>query len=450
MSFDDRTIFAPATPVGESSITVIRISGKDTFPVISKIFSKKTESFSGLDFSMVDSHTAHHGYVFDGDELIDEVIIIIFKSPNSYTGEDVAEISSHGGRFVFHKLNNLLSKLGIEHSEPGEFSKRAFLNGKFDLVQAEAVSDLIRAKTELSYQAAQKQLTGALSSKINNLRDELINYCSLIELELDFSEEGLEIIDKSVLINKIDKIIQNIDNLANSYETGKIIKDGVNLTITGKPNAGKSSVFNYLLKDSRAIVSEIPGTTRDYIEEPIILGGFRFNLIDTAGIRKTLDIIEKEGVERSYKMIQEADLVLDIIDLSGDLSPSHSNSTGKTLLVYNKADIVDSLPSGKMCISALTGHNIDKLEQKIVQKARSLIKGELSSEILITNERHKNLLLKSCEYLVNAKNLVISNAGNELISIEIREAMGSLNEIIGKTSNVDILNNIFSQFCIGK
>ena len=447
------TIFAPATPIGESSITVIRVSGKDAFAVISKLFSKSKEKLVEVNFEMEASHTAHHGYIIDNNEVVDEAVVTIFKNPHSYTGEDVAEISIHGGIYNFRKISNLLVKLGCTHAEPGEFSKRAFLNGKVDLAQAEAISDLIRAKTEMASRAAVKQLKGELSNEVNKLRDELINYCSLIELELDFSEEGLEIIPKTTLLEKIDIIIKNINNLTDSYASGRIIRDGINLAIIGKPNAGKSTIFNYLLKDSRAIVSDIPGTTRDYLQEPLILGGVMFNLIDTAGLRESTDHIEMEGVKRSHMKIEEADIVLNVIDLSStdnDVMKNPEQELSKTLAVYNKSDISKKLPETGLCVSAKKGDNMKRLEDEIIKRAKSLIHNESSSEIYITSQRHRDCLLKSCEYLVNARKLVCGGAGNELISIEIREAMNWLAEIIGKTTNVDILNNIFAKFCIGK
>lgn len=445
------TIFAPATPIGESSITVIRISGKDTFPVISKCFSK-SKTIQPFDFNQAESHTVHHGYLFDGGGIIDEVVISIFKNTHSFTGEDVAEISAHGGSYIFCKISILLTSGGCTHAEPGEFSKRAFLNGKIDLAQAEAISDLIKAKTELASRAALKQLNGELSGKINELREKLINYCSLVELELDFSEEGLEIIAKDKLLRNIDNIIQYIENLSKSYDSGRIIRDGVNLAIVGKPNAGKSTIFNYLLKDSRAIVSEIPGTTRDYLQEPLILGGIVFNLVDTAGIRETADKIEIEGVKRSQQKIEEADIVLNIIDLTAKSTRGieFNGISNKLVNVYNKADLVKQSAMHELAVSAKTGENMRTLEDAIINKAKSLVKPEDVSEIYITNQRHRDCLLKSCEYLVNARRLVLEGAGNELISLEIREAMDALSEIIGKTTNVDILNNIFSKFCIGK
>jgi len=452
---ENKTIFAPATLVGESSITVTRISGKDTFSILTKIFSLSGEAFKCIDFTRRQTHSAHHGYIFDGKEIIDEVVATIFKSPNSYTGEDVAEISLHGGSYIFRKLNGLLSKHGAVFAEPGEFTKRAFLNGKLDLSQAEAVADLIRSKTELASKAAMKQLKGSLSVYIKSLRDELINYCSLVELELDFSEEDLEIVPKKVLLSKIDNIMQNIVNLSQSYESGKIIRDGVNLTIAGKPNVGKSSIFNYLLKESRAIVSEIPGTTRDYLQEPLIMGGIVFNLVDTAGIHDSGDLIEKEGVRRSHAKIAESDITLHVIDLTDEktVDKKHTLKVGdnsRVLTVYNKCDLNPTQVDYGLCVSALTGENMNELQCRVIELARTLIRGSEGMEILITNERHRDCLLKSCEYLVNCKNLILSNAGNELISFEIREAMRQLEEIIGKTTNVDILNNIFSKFCIGK
>jgi tRNA modification GTPase len=451
MSNDSKTIFAPATQVGESSITVIRISGMDAFAVLSKCFSKSNSVFTPVEFVELPSHTVHHGYLFDKNEVIDEIVASVFKNPHSYTGEDVVEISSHGGYFVYHLISGLLAGLGCTHAEPGEFSKRAFLNGRMDLAQAEAVSDLIRAKTELASKTAMRQLKGELSNIIKNLREELINYCSLVELELDFSEEELEVIDKTVLLDKLDNITQNIEILSKSYDSGRVIREGVNLAIIGKPNAGKSTLFNYLLNDSRAIVSDIPGTTRDYLQEPLILGGMMFNLIDTAGIREALDHLEKEGVRRSKMKIKEADIVLNVIDLSEDNSKviDWDGISTKVIDVYNKVDLVKN-SEGELCVSAKTGENMKVLEQQIVEKAKCMVKSEDASELFITNQRHRDCLLKSCEYLVNARKLVTEGAGNELISFEIREAMTALDEIIGKTTNVDILNNIFSKFCIGK
>jgi tRNA modification GTPase len=448
------TIFAPATLVGDSGITVTRVSGTDTFAMLGIVFSKKHVSFEPVNIGDFKTHSAHHGYLFSGNELIDEVVITFFRAPNSYTGEDLAEISSHGGSYIFRKINNLLSGLGAIHAEPGEFSKRAYLNGKMDLAQAEAVSDLIKAKTEHANRLALKQLSGEFSSKIKSLRDDLINYCSLLELELDFSEEGLDLVSKKDLQVKVDSLIAKFYDLTRTYESGKIIKNGVNLAIVGKPNVGKSSIFNYFLMESRAIVSEIPGTTRDYLQEPLVMGGIQFNIIDTAGIRSTVDVIEQEGVRRSKMKIGESDIVLEIEDLTDEGSIADEYVRGvpewKIIKVHNKLDLAKNGKHNGLCVSAKTGEKMNLLQNTIVEKAKSMIHSNESSDIIITNERHRDLLLKSCEYLVNAKEQIKRGGGNELISFEIRAAMDAISEIIGKTANVDILNNIFMRFCIGK
>ena len=454
MSFDNRVIFAPATMVGESGITVIRLSGKDTFALISNCLSKSYGEFLPADVDHYISHTTHHGYLFNGAEFIDEVVVTFYKAPNSYTGEDVAEISTHGGSFIYRKVSELLIGLGAFHAEPGEFSKRAYLNGKMDLAQAEAVADLIKAKTDGANKLALAQLTGKFSEKIKELREDLINYCSLLELELDFSEEGIDLVEKDVLLEKINKLIDKFKSLTQSYESGKIIKNGVNLAIIGRPNVGKSSIFNYFLNENRAIVSDIPGTTRDFLEEPLIMGGIRFNLVDTAGIRETIDIIEKEGVRRSKVKIEEADIVLEVDEVTNsDIkveSFSETDFSSKTINVINKIDLMPGVSKHVLAVSAKFGENMNELESAIISRAKELINKNSHSDVIITNERHRDCLLKSCEYLVNAKEQIQQGGGNELISFEIRAAMDSISEIIGKTTNVDILNNIFTKFCIGK
>ena len=454
MGLDNRTIFAPATMVGESGITVIRISGPDAFSIISKIFSGRKDNAEKVKISNFHSQSAHLGYIFDRNDLIDEAVITVFKAPNSFTGEDVVEVSSHGGIYIYHKISSLLVRLGVEHAGPGEFSKRAYLNGKLDLVQAEAIADLIRARTEHANILALKQLSGELSTKIKLLKEDLINYCSLLELELDFSEEGIDLVSRKDLLEKIENLIEKFKNLTKTYESGKILKDGVNLAIVGKPNVGKSSIFNYFLKENRAIVSDIPGTTRDFLQEPLIMSGIQFNLIDTAGIREARDSLEKEGVRRSRIKINESDIVLEVDDLTAPELSSEEYVIGvpeeKIIHVYNKYDLAKKTAHNGLCLSAITGENMHKLQEAIVQKARSLVKDSETSDIIITNQRHRDCLLKSCEYLVSAKDQINQSGGNELISFEIRAAMDALTEITGKTTNVDILNNIFSKFCIGK
>lgn len=454
MSISNTTIFAPSTLVGESGLTVIRISGPESFSVLAKIFSKKANKIVPIDFSKENSHTVHHGYIHKQGELVDEAVVTVFKAPNSFTGEDVAELSTHGGSHIFRKISILLVNFGIEHASPGEFSKRAYLNGRMDLAQAEAVADLIRAKTDASSKLALKQLTGEFSKRIAELREMLINYCSLLELELDFSEEGLVLVSKEELLDKIDSLIEKFKRLTASFESGKIIKNGVNLAIVGKPNVGKSSIFNYLLNESRAIVSEIPGTTRDYLQEPLIMGGIVFNIIDTAGIRQSNDIIEQEGVRRSKKKMEEADIVLEVEDITDPGSNGDVFVVGvpdeKIIKVLNKSDLGRKLIDSGLDVSTLTGSNMDRLKKEIVERVGLLVGMHNESDIIVTNERHRDCLSKSCEYLVNAKTQISQNAGNELISIEIRAAMDSVGEIVGTTRNVDILNNIFAKFCIGK
>ena len=454
MSFDNRTIFAPATLVGESGITVVRLSGKEAKSTINQYLSSSYSEFSPVDIKSIKPNSVHHGYLFNGGDFIDEVVVTFFKGPNSYTGEDVVEISSHGGSFIYRKISELLIKLGAFHAEPGEFSKRAYLNGKMDLAQAEAVSDLIKAKTEQANKLALSQLTGKFSGRIKELREDLINYCSLLELELDFSEEGIDLVEKNVLLDKVEQIIDKFKSLTQSYESGKIIKNGINLAIIGKPNVGKSTIFNYFLNENRAIVSDIPGTTRDYLEEPLIMGGIRFNLVDTAGIRETGDVIEKEGVRRSKLKIEEADIILEVEDVTDPgtiiIQAAESSILVKSIKVYNKTDLTENFQGDGCYISAKTGKNMDVLEKEIIKKASNLIHMYEQSDVIITNERHRDCLLKSCEYLVNAREQIQQDGGNELISFEIRAAMDSVSEIIGKTANVDILNNIFSKFCIGK
>ncbi len=452
MNFSKSTIFAPSTLIGESGISVIRISGNDTASILNNCLSSSYKQFSSLNSNSFNSHTAHHGYLFYNGDFIDEVVVTFFKSPNSYTGEDVAEISTHGGSFIYRKVSEILISLGARHAEPGEFSKRAYLNGKIDLAQAEAVSDLIKAKTEQANELALSQLTGKFSKRIKELREDLINCCSLLELELDFSEEGIDLIEREELIEKIEKLINSFKSITQSYESGKIIKNGINIAIIGEPNVGKSSIFNYFLNENRAIVSNIPGTTRDYLIEPLVMGGIQFNLVDTAGIRETTDEIEKEGVLRSKMKIEEADLILEVKELGHGVNNDNliSQTEDKTIHVLNKSDLhLDKKHTG-FCVSAKTGENMNNLEFEIILRAKNLIQKYNQSDVIITNQRHRDCMLKSCGFLVNAKNQLINGGGNELISFEIREAMDAIAEIIGKTVNVEILNNIFSKFCIGK
>lgn len=457
------TITAISTPIGEGGISVIRISGELTFGIIEKIFFKDRLKNKNINISEESSHTIHFGYIFDEKNLIDEGLISIFKNPNSYTGEDVIEISSHGGYFISQKIIKILLKNGARHAEPGEFTKRAFLNGKIDLSQAEAVADLINSKTEFAHSSSIKQLEGSLSEFVKETRQEIINITSLVELELDFAEEGLEFVKKDEIKSKIEKLNTKLEKIISSYLTGKVIREGINLVIAGKPNSGKSSLFNYLLKTNRAIVSEIAGTTRDYIEENIIINGMLFNLIDTAGLRNSSDQIESEGIKRSYKKIEESDLILYLIDSSQndkqkkeDLEYFKNNfDERKSIPVYTKSDLekadsVNDKINTVIEISLLKDESIELLKIAMIEKTRI---GDIkfsSGDIILTNLRHKICLENVVDSLREAVKTIDDKMSGEYISVDLRKSLSHLGEVTGEVTNDEILNNIFMNFCIGK
>lgn len=452
------TIAAISTPIGEGGISVIRISGENAFELTSKIFSIDKSIRKVFDAGKTSSHTIHFGYIFDKDEIIDEVLVSIFKNPHSYTGEDVVEISSHGGSFVTQKILQLILGNGVRHAEPGEFTKRAFLNGRIDLTQAEAIADLIRSQTDSAHASSIKQLEGSLSDFVNKTRQDIINITSLVELELDFAEEGLEFVKKEEIKDKIAKLNEHIERIIDSYIKGKVIREGVNLVIAGKPNSGKSSLFNYLLKTNRAIVSSIAGTTRDYIEESIIINGILFNLIDTAGLRHSKDEIESEGIRRSHKKIEEADLILYLIDSSQskeerveDFKYFENNfDQGKSILVFTKSDLAkDTGSKTGLLISLLKDESIEHLKERMFEKTSSGT-SKKSGDIIITNLRHKLCLENVVSALQNAIQTIDEGLTGEFISIDLRNAMKYLGEITGEVTNDEILNNIFRNFCIGK
>lgn len=462
MNLND-TITALSTPIGEGGISVIRISGENTFELIEKIFFKDKSKNKNFNISNESSHTIHFGYVFDEKNLIDEGLISIFKNPNSYTGEDVIEISSHGGYFISQKIIKILLDNGARHAEPGEFTKRAFLNGKIDLSQAEAVADLINSKTEIAHSSSIKQLEGSLSDFVKETRQDIINITSLVELELDFAEEGLEFVKKDEIKTKIVNLNLKLEKIISSYITGKVIREGVNLVIAGKPNSGKSSLFNYLLKTNRAIVSEIAGTTRDYIEENIIINGLLFNLIDTAGLRISSDQIESEGIKRSHKKIEEADLILYLVDSSEkenlkkeDLEYFKKNfDERKTILVFTKSDLGKEISGtdeskSRNEISLLKDDSIEILKQSMIEKTNFNKINLSSNEIMLTNLRHKICLESVVDSLSEAVKTIDDKMSGEYISVDLRRALSHLGEITGEVTNDEILNNIFRNFCIGK
>lgn len=451
LSQNEDTIVALATPPGIGAISVVRVSGPETFKKVDLIFSGKKK------ISECETHTIHYGKIIDkNNEIIDDVLISIFRAPHSYTGEDSVEISTHGSQLITEKIISLLVEQGIRLAEPGEFTKRAFLNGKLDLAQAEAVADLINARTEASLKGARNQLDGILSQKVDLLREKLINTSSLIELELDFAEEDIELLPVEQILKNISEIEEEIEKLLKTFSFGKVIRDGVNVALVGKPNVGKSSLLNYLLKEARAIVSDIPGTTRDIIREELFIDGILFKLYDTAGIRTTENIIEKEGVLRSRKVIEEADIVLFLNDVEKGFDEDLYNeilelsSEERVLKVVNKIDIKANNDSRfDVGISAKTGEGIDKLFNKLKDKA---IGSNIYTEktAIVSNIRHYNALKKAKEHLINAKNSIKEKLTGEFIAVDLRNAENSLSEIIGKITTDDILNNIFSKFCIGK
>lgn len=445
------TIVALATPPGIGAIAVIRISGSDTMTVLDSIFFGKQRVKDAK------SHTIQYGKIIDQDEVIDDVLISVFRSPNSYTGEDSIEISSHGNPLIVQKIISLiLEKSNSRLAEPGEFTKRAFLNNKIDLTQAEAVADLINSRTLVSLKGFRNQLDGLLSSRVFSLRKKLMDVTSFIELELDFAEENVEFTSRNELEERINEILKEIKFLSQSYSFGKVIRDGVNVAIIGEPNVGKSSLLNYLLKESRSIVSEIPGTTRDVIREEISIDGLLFKLFDTAGIRISEDKLEREGVERSREVIRKADLVLFIGDVNTGFSDlieteiPYLNPNTRIIKVLNKIDLgTEKRFSEDIRISAISGEGVVQL-LNILKKVAYKEGVYTERDALVTNLRHYNCLRKAEEYIISSINTLFKNLSGEFIASDLRAAESTLAEIVGEITSEDILNNIFSKFCIGK
>ena len=455
------TICAIATPIGEGGISIIRISGKDALINASKIFKPKRDQ----DITKMQTYTMKYGTIvsLNNKEIIDDVILSYMRGPYSYTGENVVEINCHGGVVATNRVLNEIVKTGIRLAEPGEFTKRSFLNGKIDLSQAEAVIDIIRSKTELSMKSAIMQSKGVLSKEINKLRKYLLNVLALIEYAVDFTEDDEDIIDDNLTMRireGIDKTLKRIDELLKNADEGKIIRDGLSMVIVGKPNVGKSSLLNSLLKEKRAIVTDIPGTTRDVIEEYINIDGIPIRIIDTAGIRETEDTVEKIGVQRSREKIEEADLVVLMLDISReineeDLEIIESIKGKKYIVLLNKIDlnrkisddIIGNLEN-TIEISAKNNVGIDLLKEKI---KNLFFNGEINSEsFIVSNTRHKQALYRAFEMCSVALKELDKNEFLDLISIHVTSAMKALGEITGDELEEDLLNKIFSEFCVGK
>ncbi len=451
-SLNEDTIAAVATPFGNGALSIIRISGPESFLLVDKIFDGKKKIADAA------THTIHYGKIVDEHKnFIDDVLVSVFRMPNSYTGEDSVEISTHGNPLISKKIIELLSQQNVRLAEPGEFTKRAFLNNKIDLSQAEAVADVINARTEASLKGARNQLDGILSQKVNELRNLLINASSFIELELDFAEEDIEFLNKNDLLKRIDKITLEIDKLISTYSFGKVIRDGVNVSLVGAPNVGKSSILNYIVKESRAIVSDLPGTTRDVIREDVSIGGILFRLHDTAGIRPSIDEIEKEGIFRSQEAIKNSDIILLIGDIEQGISPKlldNVNSIagmGKTIKLINKIDLTHNKIYDKeyICVSALTGQGMESLFNKLIEfSIGSSVYSEKSA--VVSSLRHFLCLKNAKESLQKAMDSINLGLSGEFIAVDLRNAESNLGEIIGEVTSEDILNNIFMKFCIGK
>ena len=463
MKYLEDTIVAISTAIGEAAISVIRISGKDAIKVADRVFVGKRK------LADVKTHTAHYGKIVDKNgDVVDYVVATVFKAPNSYTGEDTVEISCHGGILVTRKVLETVLEAGARLAQPGEFTKRAFLNGKIDLSQAEAVADLIRSATELAYQSSLSQLEGALSRKIRKMREDLINLCSLVELELDFADEDLEFVDKAQLAEKIKDVIGEVDELIETFRFGKIYREGIKVVIAGKPNAGKSSLLNALLNENRAIVSEIPGTTRDVIEESLNIEGVLFRIVDTAGLRETFDIVEREGVRRTEEQLKKADMILLVIDSTDEINEEDVriyhrvlnfavDESKRCIIVFNKVDLLDGKrPNMKIMvdfpvvyISALTGFGLEKLKKLMVEQS-FLGMTRTESSVVVTNVRHRDALLRAKQSLIYALRSLEQGMSGDLVAVDLRAGLNHLGEIIGEVTTDDILNNIFSKFCIGK
>lgn len=448
-------IVAISTAHGAGALAVIRLSGGNVFQLVSSVFTRNLAS--------VPSHTIHYGYIKDEETIVDEVMISVFKAPKSFTTEDSVEISCHGSLFIQQQILQLLVRKGARLAQPGEFTMRAFLNGRIDLTQAEAVADLIASESAASHDLAIKQMRGGFANEINQLREELISFASLIELENDFGEEDVEFANRDDLKALVSKILGFLELLIKSFQLGNVIKNGVSTVIAGRPNAGKSTLLNAFLNEERAIVSDIAGTTRDTIEEELNIDGILFKLIDTAGIREAQDTIEAIGVEKTMEKIKLSTLLLYVYDVTElDLQTVQSdldklqkdNHQTKVLVIANKSDeltnndIIEELPSDFLVISAKDKMGVDAVKKHLYQLV--VDNPEQLNAPVVTNLRHYEALEKTRESLQAVLDGMDFGISSDLIAMDIRHALRYLGEITGSISTDDLLDNIFSNFCIGK
>ncbi|WP_316809091.1 tRNA uridine-5-carboxymethylaminomethyl(34) synthesis GTPase MnmE [Pedobacter agri] len=447
------TIIALSTPSGSGAIGVIRLSGPDAISLTNSVFA-------GKDLEKQASHTLHFGLVKDGNQIVDEVVAGLFVAPKSYTKENVVEISCHGSNYIIQQIINLLISKGARAAKPGEFTLRAFLNGAFDLSQAEAVADLIASNSKASHDVAMQQMRGGFANELKALREQLIHFASMIELELDFAEEDVEFANREQLTNLVNKINHVLRRLISSFEMGNVIKNGVPIVIAGKPNVGKSTLLNALLNEERAIVSDIAGTTRDTIEDELTIGGIVFRFIDTAGIRDTADIIEALGVERTLEKMKQAKLIIYMADAAQSIAEIEEQVRGLAqlqipyLILVNKADLISSEQRkafenlNVVFISAKEKLGIDALKDTLLEQVN--LHHINTSETLVTNIRHVEAL-KQTE---NALQRVLDNVDNpvtsDFLAMDIKQALHYLGEITGTVTTDDLLENIFTKFCIGK
>ena len=457
------TIIALATASGAGAIAVLRISGTEAITISNTIF----KSIHNKQLKNQPTHTVHLGHIFDADRVLDEVLVSVFKNPQSYTGEDVVEISCHGSSYIQQEIMQLCIRKGCRAASPGEFTLRAFLNGKMDLSQAEAVADLIASDSAAAHQIAMQQMRGGFSSEIKILREELLNFASLIELELDFSEEDVEFADRKQFEDLLQRIRRVLKYLLDSFSTGNVIKNGVPIAIIGAPNVGKSTLLNALINEDKAIVSNIAGTTRDAIEDEITIEGVKFRFIDTAGIRQTEDTVEAIGIEKTFEKMAQSQVILQLFDASKITTASSQEilkqiqdtatqyPEKQLLIIVNKMDtsshkvIKDCLDSQEFLgLSAKTGEGVAVLKTQLLGLVQM---GKLSNnDTIITNARHYDALGQALENIQNVQNGLQNGLSGDLLAIDIREALHHFGRITGEISTDDLLGNIFSNFCIGK